>query len=95
MSDFNNWDFDFDGWTLGEDAQYMECVAHAQRTGDLSPLYAHWARMIRHWPYAFDPSDLRSYAKIDDAAREDILERINHSIRFPKRPEGRTGGGET
>jgi len=95
LSDFNSWEFDFDGWTLGEDALYMATLARAQQTGDFTGVYAHWARMIRHWPYAIDPGDLKNYTKLDDAARAEIVERINHSIRFPKRPDGRTGGGET
>lgn len=95
MVDFNTWDFDYDGWTTGEDALYMETLERAQRTGNMRPLYSHWSRMIRHWPYALDPTDLTSYVRLDDDACREIIEQINLLMRLPKRPDGRNGGGET
>src|SRR5690349_18428870 len=52
LTDFNNWDFDYDGWTMGEDALYMQLLERCRQTGEMRPLYSHWSRMIRHWPYA-------------------------------------------
>ncbi len=95
MVDFNTWEFDYDGWTMGEDALYMQTLEYAQRTGDMRPLYSHWSRMIRHWPYALDPTDLKCYTKLDEAACREIIEQINLLMRIPKRPDGRNGGGET
>ena len=95
MVDFNTWEFDYDGWTMGEDALYMQTLERAQRTGDLRPLFSHWCRMIRHWPYALDPTDLKCYTKLDETACREIIEQINLLIRLPKRPDGRNGGGET
>ena len=89
------WEFDFDGWTLGEDATYMTTVQRVYESGDFSPLYGHWARMIRCWPFALDPRHLRNYDKLDRSVHTEIIERIERAIRAPKRPEGRLGGGET
>ncbi|MEP7287261.1 MAG: hypothetical protein ABI947_16015 [Chloroflexota bacterium] len=89
------WEFDFDGWTIGEDTMYMMQLEKARYTNDLRPLFAHWARMIRHWPFALAPNKLTSYGQLDDAVHLEIIERINQGIRIPKRADGRTGGGET
>ena len=95
MSDFNLWDFNFDGWTLGEDALYMQALAEAQRTGNVRLLFAHWSRMVRHWPFPLNPSDLKSYVNLEESVYNEIIERINRGIRLPKTIDGRSGGGET
>ena len=89
------WEFDFEGWTIGEDALYIQALAHAQRTGNYRPLFPHWARMIRHWPLAQDPRDIRNYTKLEDPFCREIIEQINQGIRFPKREDSRMGGAET
>src|SRR5258708_29754652 len=94
-TDYNVWEFDFDGWTVGEDALYMEALAQAQQTGNLRPLYPHWARMIRRWPLALNPRDLKSYAKLEEPIVREIIEQINQGIRYPKREDARMGGAET
>lgn len=91
----NQWEFDFDGWTLGEDAKYMSTLNRAQQSGDLRPLYPHWSRMIKHWPFAKNPGAPQSYEGLDESTYYEIIERINRGISAPKRPEARTGGGET
>ena len=95
MTDDNQWDLAYDGWTLGEDVMYMLALSKAQQTGDMRPLFPHWARMIKHWPFALNPSMPASYAGLDDSVYLEIIDRINRGIRAPKPPEGRTGGGET
>jgi hypothetical protein len=91
----NAWEFDVSGWTLGEDALYIEQLREAQRNGNMQPLFAHWARMIRHWPFALHPRDLTSYAKLDEATLKEIIQRLDLAIRLPKREDSRMGGGET
>ena len=95
MTDNDVWEFDFDGWTVGEDALYMAALARAQQSGNLKPLYPHWARMIRRWPLAFDPRDLKSYAKLEEPVCREIIEQINQGIHYPKREDARMGGAET
>lgn len=95
MTDNNIWEFDFDGWTVGEDALYMEALARAQQSGNFKPLYPHWARMVRRWPVACDPRDLKSYAKLEESVCREIIEQINRGIHYPKREDGRMGGAET
>ncbi len=89
------WELNFDGWTLGEDAMYMYQLSRAQQSGNLRPLFPHWSRMIRHWPFKIDPRDLKAYADLGPEVHQEIIERINRGIRAPKRPDGRSGGGET
>ncbi|SRR5258706_13380432 len=89
------WELDFDGWTVGEDAMYMYQVSRAQHTGNLKPLFPHWSRMIRQWPYAHDPRNLKRYADLGPEAHQEIMRRIDEGIRLPKRIDGRSGGGET
>ncbi len=31
MVDFNTWEFDYDGWTMGEDALYMQTLEYAHK----------------------------------------------------------------
>ena|SRR5450432_1870850 len=95
LSDFNIWEFDFDGWTLGEDALYISALNRSERNGDLRLVFSHWARMIKHWPYPGDPGNIKSYAKLDRAAQQDIIARIEQGLRLPKKADGRSGGGET
>jgi hypothetical protein len=95
MTDDNLWELDFDGWTLGEDAMYISLLNRVRDTGDLRPLFAHWARMIKHWPFAKNPGLPSSYVGLDEAMYNEIIERVNRGIRSPKRADGRSGGGET
>ncbi len=95
LTDDNMWELNFDGWTLGEDAMYMYQLSRAQQSGNLRPLFPHWSRMIRHWPFKIDPRDLKAYADLGPEVHQEIIERINRGIRAPKRPDGRSGGGET
>lgn len=95
MATNDTWEFDFDGWTLGEDAMYMTQLVRARETGDYRPLFPHWARMIRQWPFAARPGDPRSYMQLEESMLLEIIERINRGIYLGKRPDGRTGGGET
>ena len=95
LTDFNLWEFDLDGWTLGEDALYIEALNRSERSGDLRYVYPHWARMIKHWPYPGNPGNIKSYAKLDRAAHDDIVARIEQCLRLPKKADGRSGGGET
>ena|SRR5258708_16431949 len=91
----NAWEFDVSGWTLGEDALYIEQLREAQRTGNVKPLFPHWARMVRHWPFALDPKNLNNYAKLDDATLKELIQRLDLAIRLPKREDSRMGGAET
>jgi hypothetical protein len=89
------WEFDFDGWTIGEDAIYILALAEAEKMGNWRRVYPHWARMIVHWPYALNPADLKSYNQLTDDQMRDIITQIEQGIGLSKRYERRTGGGET
>ena len=54
------WEIDVDV-TLRERDAFLDAIGETQLTGRDTPLIPHFAKFIRKWPYAGDPSNAEAY----------------------------------
>ena len=56
--------FDLSSWKMKDKNAFMKTANAAARTGDEEEVFPFMAKLIKAWPYAFDPADPKSYGEL-------------------------------
>jgi hypothetical protein len=71
-------------WKNKDRDRFLQAVFAAGKTGIGKPLYPELARLIKRWPYPYDPSKVDSYGEIDGYELEEALNRVVAAFQQPQ-----------
>lgn len=75
------WEISFKGWKQEEKNLFLKAsnsitIPGILTYGDESVLYPFFAKVIKKWPHAYDPADIKSYGKLEPWEFEEVSEKV-------------------
>jgi hypothetical protein len=74
------WEIDLSKWTMADQDDYGRALKLVETEYVNAPVYLICARVIKRWPYPFDPSKPDEYTKLNVKQFKEVHRRVYEAV---------------